>query len=111
MPPRAKPFPQTFWKRTRRSPNASDAVLRGRRAILRYPAIAHQAGYSVLRHEDPARVRVIPLHELPVDARLRFRRPAYDWRVARAIEEEAGRLGPDLDSVPDRWPYGFSFDV
>ena len=141
MPPRAKPFPRSMWKRTRRPPNASEAVLRGRRTILlqepcrlsgadphpsedvhhrklrsqggdhrwsnlmpvcrphhdsihRNPALSHAAGYIVLRNEDPWRVPVIPLAELPAAARIRFIRPVYDWNAARELAHEHARLGP-----------------
>ena len=65
-------------------------------AIGRYPGYAHQAGYTVLRHEDPRRVRVVALVDLPVAARLRFTRPAFDYKaMAPFVEAEHAKMGPE----------------
>ena len=63
-------------------------------AIGRYPGYAHQAGYSVLRHEDPRQIRVLRLSELPTAARLRFTKPLIDHRLMRDAVEAQG-LGPE----------------
>jgi hypothetical protein len=140
MPPRAKPFPRSPWLPTRRRQTASEAVYRGRRAILlqegcrvcgkdaedvhhrklrsqggdhswanlmpvcrrdhdqihRNPAISHAAGWIVLRNEDPWRIRVLNMWELPTAQRIRFIRPVFDWAAIReAIDEENAMLGPE----------------
>jgi hypothetical protein len=65
--------------------------------IGHYPAYAHLAGYVVLRHEDPASVPVLPLASLPVAARLRLTRPAYDWRERQRLAdlEHDETMGPE----------------
>jgi hypothetical protein len=71
-------------------------------AVHRYPAIAHTLGLIVRRGEDPVRIPILSLRELPAWARLRMTRPVYDWKLAqRLVDAEHARLGPDLESVPD----------